>query len=190
LRRREIEETGEDCAKGLPKWERAQLLQASVQYTGTIEPLQVVTVYPRVAGQLTDYSIYVGDRVQAGEIIAQLSANELLTKVSEAQAETNTMRTALEVSRMEVLEQKNAIQQIEADLAYLGKKLDRFALLVEEGAIAQDAYDVVESEVQAKEANLAQAKVKLSRLEAKVVNDQAKIQQAETKVATASTVSS
>jgi len=165
-------------------------LQASVQYTGTIEPLQVVTVYPRVAGQLTDYSIYVGDRVQAGEIIAQLSANELLTEVSEAQAETNTMRTALEVSRMEVLEQKNAIQQIEADLAYLGKKLDRFALLVEEGAIAQDAYDVVESEVQAKEANLAQAKVKLSRLEAKVVNDQTKIQQAETKVATASTVSS
>mgnify|MGYP006267253641 CR=1 FL=1 len=169
---------------------KPQLLQASVQYTGTIEPFQVVTVYPRVAGQLTDYSIYVGDRVQAGEIIAQLSANELLTAVSEAQAETNTMRTALEVSRMEVLEQKNAIQEIEADLAYLGKKLDRFALLVEEGAIAQDAYDVVESEVQAKEANLAQAKVKLSRLEAKVVNDRAKIQQAETKVATASTVSS
>ena len=100
------------------------------------------------------------------------------------------MRTALEVSRMEVLEQKNAIKQIEADLAYLGKKLDRFALLVDEGAIAQDDYDVVESEVQSKEANLAEAKVKLSRLEAKVVNDQAKIQQAQTKVATASTISS
>lgn len=167
-----------------------QLLKASVRYTGTIEPLQVVTVYPRVAGQLTDHSIYVGDHVQAGETIAQLRADELLTKVSEAQAETNTMQTALEVSRMEVLEQKNVIKEIEADLAYLGKQLDRFALLVKEGAIAQDAYDVVESEVQAKEANLAQAKVKLSRLEAKVVNDQAKIQQAETKVATASTVSS
>ncbi|NBD17677.1 MAG: efflux RND transporter periplasmic adaptor subunit [Cyanobacteria bacterium] len=168
---------------------KPELLQASVQYTGTIEPLQVVTVYPRVAGQLTDYSIYVGDRVQAGDTIAQLSANELLTEVLEAQAETNTMRTALEVSRMEVLEQKNVIKEIEANLTYLGKKLDRFALLVEEGAITQDAYDVVESEVQAKEANLAQAKGKLSRLEAKVVNDQAKIQQAETKVATASTLS-
>jgi len=169
---------------------KRELLQASVQYSGTIEPFQVVTVYPRVAGQLTDYSIYVGDRVQAGDTIAQLSANELLTEVSEAQAERNTMRTALEVSRMEVLEQKNVIKEIEANLTYLGKKLDRFALLVEEGAITQDDYDVVESEVQAKEANLAQAKGKLSRLEAKVVNDQAKIQQAETKVATASTVSS
>ena len=169
---------------------KPKLLQASVQYTGTIEPYQVVTVYPRVAGQLTDYSIYVGDRITAGQTIANLSANELLTEVSEAQAETETMRTALEVSRMEVLEQKNAIKQIEADLAYLGKKLDRFALLVAEGAIAQDDYDLVESEVQSKKANLAEAKVKLSRLEAKVVNDQAKIQQAQTKVATASTMSS
>ena len=169
---------------------KPKLLQASVQYTGTIEPYQVVTVYPRVAGQLTDYSIYVGDRIIAGQTIANLSANELLTEVSEAQAETETMRTALEVSRMEVLEQKNAIKQIEADLAYLGKKLDRFALLVDEGAIAQDDYDVVESEVQSKEANLAEAKVKLSRLEAIVVNDRAKIQQAQTKVATASTMSS
>ncbi len=168
---------------------KPKLLQASVQYTGTIEPYQVVTVYPRVAGQLTDYSIYVGDRITAGQTIANLSANELLTEVSEAQAETETMGTALEVSRMEVLEQKNAIKQIEADLAYLGKKLDRFALLVAEGAIAQDDYDLVESEVQSKKANLAEAKVKLSRLEAKVVNDQAKIQQAQTKVATASTMS-
>lgn len=169
---------------------KPQSLKASVQYTGTIEPLQVVTVYPRVAGQLTDYSVYTGDRIYSGQTIAKLSANELLTEVSEAKAETETMRTALEVSRMEVLEQKNVIKQIEADLAYLGKRLDRFAMLVAEGAIAQDDYDVVESEVSAKKANLAEAKVKLARKEAKVVNDQAKIKQAESKVVTAKTISS
>ncbi len=167
-----------------------QLLEASVQYTGTIEPYQVVTVYPRVAGQLTDYSVYPGDRILAGQTLAQLSANELLTEVSEAQAETDTMRTALEVSRMEVLEQKNVIKQIEADLAYLRKKLDRFAMLVDEGAISQDDYDVVESEVQSKQATLAEAKVKLTRLEAKVVNDRAHIQKSKAKVATASVMSS
>lgn len=169
---------------------KTHLLQASVQYTGTIEPYQVVTVYPRVAGQLTDYSVYPGHRVMAGQILAQLSANELLTEVSEVQAETDTMRTALEVSRMEVLEQKNVIKQIEADLGYLRKKLDRFAMLVDEGAISQDDYDVVESEVQSKQATLAEAKVKLTRLEAKVVNDRAKIKQAQARVDTASIVSS
>ena len=169
---------------------KPQLLQASVQYTGTIEPYQVVTVYPRVAGQLTNYSVYPGDRITAGQTLAQLSANELLTEVSEAQAETDTMRTALEVSRMEVLEQKNVIKQIEADLAYLRKKLDRFAMLVDEGAISQDDYDVVESEVQSKQATLAEAKVKLTRKEAKVVNDRAKIKQAQAKIDTASIMSS
>lgn len=169
---------------------KPQLLKASVKYTGTIEPYQVVTVYPRVSGQLTNYSVYPGDHITVGQTIAELSANELLTRVAEAKAETDTMRTALEVSRMEILEQKNVIRQIEADLTYLGKKLDRFAMLVEEGAIAQDDYDVVESEVQSKQANLAEAKVKLARLEAKVLNDQTKIKQAQAKVDTASIMSS
>lgn len=169
---------------------KPQLLEAKVQYTGTIEPYQVVTVYPRVAGQLTNYSVYPGDRITSGQTLAQISASELFTQVAEAQAETDTMRTALEVSKIEILEQKNSVKQIEADLGYLNKKLERFAMLVSEGAIAQDDYDVVESEVQAKQAILSEAKVKLARLEAKVINDQAKVQQAKTKVATASVMSS
>ncbi|MDJ0598332.1 MAG: efflux RND transporter periplasmic adaptor subunit [Crocosphaera sp.] len=169
---------------------KPQLLQDKVQYTGTIEPYQVVTVYPRVAGQLTNYSVYPGDRIIAGQTLAQISASELFTEVAEAQAETDTMRTALEVSKIEILEHKNSIKQIEADLGYLNKKLDRFAMLVSEGAIAQDDYDVVESEVQSKQAMLSEAKVKIARLEAKVINDQAKVQQAKAKVATASVMSS
>ncbi len=169
---------------------KPQLLQASVQYTGTIEPYQVVTVYPRVSGQLTNYSVYPGDLITAGQTLAQISASELFTEVAEAQAETDTMRTALEISKIEILEQKNSIKQIEADLGYLNKKLERFAMLVSEGAIAQDDYDVVESEVQAKQAMLSEAKVKIARLEAKVINDQAKVQQAKAKVATASVMSS
>jgi RND family efflux transporter MFP subunit len=63
-------------------------------------------------------------------------------------------------------------------------------MLVEEGAITQDDDDVVASEVQSKQANLAEAKVKLVRLEAKVLNDQTKIKQAQAKVDTASIMSS
>ncbi|MDJ0658793.1 MAG: efflux RND transporter periplasmic adaptor subunit [Crocosphaera sp.] len=169
---------------------KPQLLEAKVQYTGTIEPYQVVTVYPRVAGQLTNYSVYPGDRITTGQTLAQISASELFTQVAEAQAETDTMRTALEISKIEILEQKNSIKQIEADLGYLNKKLERFAMLVSEGAIAQDDYDVVESEVQAKQAILSEAKVKIARLEAKVINDEAKVQQAKAKAATASVMSS
>ena len=33
----------------------------------------MVTVYPRVAGQLTDYSIYVGDRIIAKQTLSTVS---------------------------------------------------------------------------------------------------------------------
>ena len=44
-----------------------------------------------------------------------------------------------------------------------------------QGVISQDEFDVVDSEVRSKEANLKQARVKLARMEAMVTNNRAKI---------------
>ena len=164
---------------------KPQVLEASVSYTGSIKPYQEIVVYPRVAGQLTNYSVYPGDRVTVGQPLATLDASELTTEVAEAMAEAETMETALEMSKIEVDEQKSEIEQIEADLAYLNLKKNRFARLVKEGAISQDEFDVVDSEVKSKEAILKQARVKLARMEAQVTNDRAKINQAQAKVDTA-----
>ena len=164
---------------------KPQVLEASVSYTGTIKPYEEIMVYPRVAGQLTNYSVYPGDRVTAGQPIATLDASELTTGVAEAMAEVNTMETALEMSKIEVDEQRSAIAQIEADLDYLNLKKDRFARLVKDGVISQDEFDVVDSEVRSKEAALKQARVKLARMEAQVTSDRAKINQALAKVDTA-----
>jgi len=164
---------------------KPQVLEASVSYTGTIKPYEEIMVYPRVAGQLTNYSVYPGDRVTAGQPIATLDASELTTGVAEATAEVSTMETDLEMSKIEVDEQRSAIAQIEADLDYLNLKKDRFARLVKDGVISQDDFDVVDSEVRSKEANLKQARVKLARMSAMVTNNRAKINQAKAKVDTA-----
>ena len=164
---------------------KPQVLEASVSYTGTIKPYEEIMVYPRVAGQLTNYSVYPGDRVTAGQPIATLDASELTTGVAEAAAEVSTMETDLEMSKIEVDEQRSAIAQIEADLDYLNLKKDRFARLVKDGVISQDEFDVVDSEVRSKEANLKQARVKLARMGAMVTNNRAKINQAKAKVDTA-----
>ncbi|MEL7417124.1 MAG: efflux RND transporter periplasmic adaptor subunit [Cyanobacteria bacterium J06555_3] len=164
---------------------KPQVLEASVSYTGTIKPYEEIMVYPRVAGQLTNYSVYPGDRVTAGQPIATLDASELTTGVAEAAAEVSTMETDLEMSKIEVDEQRSAISQIEADLDYLNLKKDRFARLVKDGVISQDEFDVVDSEVRSKEAALKQARVKLARMSAMVTNNRAKINQAKAKVDTA-----
>ena len=169
---------------------KPQVLEASVSYTGTIKPYEEIMVYPRVAGQLTNYSVYPGDRVTAGQSIAILDASELTTNVAEAIAEADTARTALEISKVEVDEQKSSISQIEADLDYLNLKKDRFARLVRDGVISQDEFDIVDSEVRSMEAHFQQAQVKLARMEAMVTNNRAKINQAKAKVDTAKVMQS
>ena len=50
-------------------------LDASVNYTGAIYPYSEVTVYPRVAGQLSNYDIYPGDQRQCRTTARQLRSH-------------------------------------------------------------------------------------------------------------------
>jgi len=159
--------------------------EAGVSYTGSIMPYQEAVVYPRVAGQLTNYSVYPGDRVEAGQVLAELIADERSTELAEARAEADAMNTSLRVSQVEIDEQRQEIARLQAELDYLNLQRDRFAKLTAEGATSQNEYDAVATEVAAKEAALGQAQAKLTRLNAQVTREQARVGQAEARVNTA-----
>ncbi|MEQ8956530.1 MAG: biotin/lipoyl-binding protein, partial [Coleofasciculus sp. C2-GNP5-27] len=148
--------------------------EANVSYTGSIMPYQEVVVYPRVAGQLTNYSVYPGDRVKAGQVLAQLDATERSTELAEAQAEADAMETSLRASQVQIEEQTQEIARLQAELDYLQLRQNRFATLVAEGAIAQDDLDIVASEVSAKQAAIRKAKAARARLLAEVDQNRAK----------------
>ncbi|WP_204137623.1 efflux RND transporter periplasmic adaptor subunit [Halomicronema sp. CCY15110] len=159
--------------------------EAGVSYTGSIMPYQEAVVYPRVAGQLTNYSVYPGDRVEAGQVLAELIADERSTALAEASAEANVMQTSLQVSQVEIDEQQQEIARLQAELDYVNLQRDRFAKLTAEGATSQNEYDAVATEVAAQEAALGQAQAKLTRLTAQVTREQARVGQAEARVNTA-----
>lgn len=161
-------------------------LDVSVNYTGAIYPYSEVTVYPRVAGQLSNYEIYPGDRVAAGQALASLDAIERTSQTNEATAAAAALLSAVEGSQLELEEQQQQIAQIQADLSYLQLQRDRFARLTAEGATSQDQYDLLVSQVGAKESMLQGAEAKLARLQAKVVSDQAQADRAQAQVGTAS----
>ncbi len=165
---------------------KPSLLSASVQYTGSIHPYQEVTVYPRIAGQLTNYSVYPGDKVTSGQPLATLDAAEKLTQVAEAAAQADSMETELEASQIEVNEQRQEIARLKAELEYQEKKRDRYALLVKEGAISQDQYDIENTKAKTAQAALKTAQVKIRRLEAQVRSARSNVKQARAKSATAS----
>lgn len=164
---------------------KPSLLKVSVKYTGSVHPYQEVTVYPRIAGQLTNYSVYPGDRVGNGQILATLDASERLTEVAEAVARADSMETSLEAAQIELNEQKQEIERLAAELSYQEKKRDRYALLVKEGAISQDQYDVEDTQAQTARAALKRARVKSIRLKAQAQSARSKLKEAKAKTDTA-----
>lgn len=59
---------------------------ASVTYTGSAAAYNDIPIYPRVEGRIVAMKVYPGDRVRAGQLLAQLDSQELASRVSEAQA--------------------------------------------------------------------------------------------------------
>ena len=165
---------------------QAGKLDVSVNYTGAIYPYTEVTVYPRVAGQLSNYQIYPGDRVAAGETLATLDALERVSQTGEAEATALALRSDVQATQAEVEEQRQQIDQVQADLEYLRLQRDRFASLTAAGATPQDQYDLLISQVNAKESMLQGAYAKLDRLQAQVTSDQALANRAEAQLAGAS----
>ena len=165
---------------------QAGKLDVSVNYTGAIYPYTEVTVYPRVAGQLSNYQIYPGDRVSAGETLATLDALERVSQTGEAEAAALALRADVQATQAEVEEQRQQIDQVQADLEYLRLQRDRFASLTAAGATPQDQYDLLISQVDAKESMLQGAYAKLERLQAQVTSDQALASRAEAQLVGAS----
>lgn len=158
------------------------LIEASVRYTGTVRPYQEVTVYPRVSGQLTAYTVYPGDRVAMGQQLARLSAAELTADVEEATAETRTSQAELQASRAGIAEQQKEIERMAADYTYWQKELPRARTLLQKGVISQDEFDKEKSQADAALAAVQGSRSKLDRMQAEIASSAAKVDQATVKI--------
>lgn len=154
------------------------LMEASVRYTGTVRPYQEVTVYPRVSGQLTAYSVYPGTPVIAGQVLANLSAAELSSDVDAAIAETQASRSEVKATQAEIPAHEREIQRMAAEYAYWEKDLPRAQILLKKGVISQEEFDKEKSQADASQASLQGAHTKLAQMQAQVDAAQAKVAQA------------
>jgi len=159
------------------------LMEASVRYTGTVRPYLEVTVYPRVGGQLTEYSAYPGSKVKAGQVLARLTATELSDEVEEATTEMQAAKADEQVSRKELDEQRQEIKRMAAESTYLETRVQRTEqVLLDSGAIARNDFDRQKSEAISAKAALGAAKVKLERMQAQIAKAQAQVAQAQVKI--------
>jgi RND family efflux transporter MFP subunit len=158
-------------------------IESSVRYTGTVRPYKEVTVYPRVGGQLNEYSVYPGDRVQAGQVLARIGAAEISDDVDEARKALDAAKADEQASRRELEEQYQEIRQLTTVSNYLTTKAQRTEqVLLQPGAISRNELDRQKNEATAALSATRTTQIKSTRMQAQIAKATAQVAQAQVKI--------
>ena len=70
----------------------------SVSATGTLRPVRIVQVKSKAAGEILRMPAELGDRIEAGALIAQIDTETLDQELAQAQADLESAQVRLDVS--------------------------------------------------------------------------------------------
>jgi HlyD family secretion protein len=129
-------------------------IQALVDTTGTLNPVNIVDVGSQVSGKIEDIYVDFNSHVTAGQIIAKIDQELFITKVDQNEANYQSSVASLEKSKISLtLAEKN----LERSKELFEKKL----ISVEDRENAEANYYNAKSDLQSAEARLAQSKSQL-----------------------------
>ena len=165
-----------------------QNLSAIVSASGEIKPKTYVNLGANAFGKIVKLHVKEGDRVQKGQVVAQLenvqsSADVNATKASVQAAQTDYVaaQAALETSRADLNRAKS-----DADHARLD--WERAQGLYKDALIAKQDYDTKKAAWESAEAGLAQAQARIDQAKAQMDSAQKHISQNQANLARVSDV--
>lgn len=143
--------------------EVVEVSQVPVVYRGyressTLEAMEEVVIYPRVTGRLEKFSVYEGEPVSKGQVIAELDHRDVDAQINSIKAQINVARARLESARASF---ENATNERE-----------RYRKLVKEGyatsqqlELKETAFLQAQADVTLQKASIQQYKAELARNE-------------------------
>ena len=151
-------------------------IQSELQLSGTIEANSRVSVFPKIAGEITEMRVDEGVRVQKGAILSVVEHQELKLLVRQAEAAYRAAKTAHEqAKKLAEIRVKSQIAQAEAQLNAAEVSLQQVADLAQIRTTSQIEQSV--AGLVALQANLEKLKRgarKEDRKQAEATVDQAK----------------
>src|SRR5262245_47910542 len=120
-----------------------------------------VRVAPEVGGQLAAIKVQKGDRVRAGDVVAELSALELTASVTQARAALAAASASRDhvyagVRDEEIASLAAEIAKAKSRLAYVEAQLSRTAQLARTDIASQQCLDQAQNDVATGQADTAQ----------------------------------
>ncbi len=135
-------------------------------FTGTLEAGDAFTVAPKIGAQIERVHVDIGDRVEQGQVVAELDDDEATQAVAEAEAE-------LTVARAEV-------EQAEADARLARREFERTRSLAERDLTSTSELDTTRARAQAQSAAVEVARARVTQREAALAR--ARVQRSYTRV--------
>jgi HlyD family secretion protein len=162
-------------------------ITATVEATGTINPLTTVPVGSSVSGTVKYIFADFNSRVRAGQVLAQLDPDLFESQVVTALGNVKNLEANVDVARAAIQVGEANVAKLEADLGYARANARRIADLNAQGLVPVDQRDLSQSSlaqseaaVRAAQAQVNQARAQLAQAEAQVAAMKGSLQQAET----------
>lgn len=129
----------------------------TVSASGRIFPEKEVNISSDVSGEIVELYVAEGDSVKAGQLLAKIDPEALLSAVDRGKASVNTSKSQLANAKAQLQSTKAQREQILAQVENVRKTHERNKQLFKDGIISAGEYDQSVSSLKQAESNLRAA---------------------------------
>lgn len=136
--------------------------------TGTTQPFDVASLYPRATGYIVERKVDLGSHVKAGDLLFRISAPDLDQQLVQAQSQVLQLQAAL-------IQAQAMVDQAEANRRLADQTNRRTSTLASTGIATQQNADTSQAGVLAQGANVSAANAAVKVAEANIAAQRAQV---------------
>ena len=142
---------------------------------GSIQAIQEAPIYSRVDGYLKRRLVDIGDRVQSGQVLAEIDTPDLDQQLAQARAAAAGSEASLAQTRSGLQQARAALQHNRATTEYARTNLARWRALRERNLVAQQDVDDRQIAFDSSQADVDAAQANVESLQSSVIAAQANV---------------